>query len=84
MVLENEGTVAIRCTEENAAEFRALVKAWPELQTLVTDLQAAGHFPGLRGLTLRLQRAEARRLGGVGALAAEIAAEVAQEEKHAA
>ena len=45
----------IRCTQDNAADMRALVRRWPALQSLVTGLQAEGMFPGLRGLTITLE-----------------------------
>ena len=44
----------IACTQENAAQMRAVVKQWPQLQSLVSGLQAQGVFPGLRGLQITL------------------------------
>lgn len=44
----------IRCTPDNAAEFRDLIKRWPELQTLIRHTQAQGLFPGLRALRITL------------------------------
>ena len=44
----------IRCTEANAADFRALVNGWPELKALVQHLQAQDLFPGLRGMQVTL------------------------------
>lgn len=73
----------IRCTEANAPEFRALVKAWPELGDLVAQLQAQDLFPGLRGLSVTLPATQPRQPGAVGALAAQIAQEAAQEPRHA-
>ena len=44
----------IRCTPDNAAEFRDLISRWPELNDLVRSLQAQGLFPGLRAMQIRL------------------------------
>ena len=44
----------IRCTPDNAPEFRDLIKRWPELSDLVRGLQAQGLFPGLRAMQIRL------------------------------
>lgn len=44
----------IACTEENAAQMREVVRQWPQLQTLVTGLQAQGLFPGLRAMQITL------------------------------
>lgn len=52
----------IACTQENAAQMRAVVKQWPQLQSLVSGLQAQGVFPGLRGLQITL-------VGDAGAVA---------------
>lgn len=70
--------VTIPCTPDNAAEFRALVKAWPQLGTLVTGLQAQGLFPGLRGMRASLTGSFAEQGQGVGALAQAIASQAAQ------
>lgn len=37
---------------ETAGEFRAVIRAWPELHALVQQLQAVNLFPGLRGLQI--------------------------------
>lgn len=42
----------IQCTPENARQFQQIVKAWPELHRLVTDLQSKDLFPGLRGMQI--------------------------------
>ena len=55
---EKQTKRVIRCTPENAPEVRALVKRWPQLNTLVTSLQAQGVFPGLRGLQITLTGSE--------------------------
>lgn len=52
--MDEEKKRVIACTPENAAEVRAAVKAWPQLQTLVKSLQDGGHFPGLRAMTFTL------------------------------
>lgn len=49
----------IACTEENAAQMRAVVKQWPQLQALVSGLQAQGVFPGLRGVEVTLAGTQA-------------------------
>lgn len=51
---EKQAKAVIRCTPENAAEMRALVKRWPQLDSLVRSLQEQGVFPGLRGLQITL------------------------------
>ena len=58
----------IRCTPENAAQVQAIVKNWPQLHTLVKDLQAAGHFAGLRSLQFTLTGSESYVGKGLGAL----------------
>ena len=73
--MEKKGAV-VRCTEASAPAFRALIKAWPELEALVRHTQAQGVFPGLRGLSVRLP-AGMPAAGGVEALAARIAVEEA-------
>ncbi len=45
---EKQAKRVIRCTPENAAEMRDLVKRWPQLDTLVHSLQGQGVFPGLQ------------------------------------
>ena len=55
---EKQTKRVIRCTPENAPEVRALVKRWPQLNTLVTSLQTQGVFPGLRGLQITLKGSE--------------------------
>lgn len=49
----------LRCTAENAAEMRDLVRSWPEMSALVASLQDQGVFPGLRGLTVEITGPEA-------------------------
>ena len=81
--MDGEKKVTLRCNEANAPEFRALVKAWPELGDLVAQLQAQNLFPGLRSMQVTLTGAAATQPGGVGALAQRIAQEAAQETCHA-
>lgn len=57
-MIEKDAKAVIRCTPDNAAEMRALVKRWPQLNTLVTSLQTQGVFPGLRGLQITLTGSE--------------------------
>lgn len=52
--MDEEKKRVIACTPENAAEVRAAIKAWPQLQSLVKSLQDGGHFPGLRALKFTL------------------------------
>jgi hypothetical protein len=62
-------TRAIRCTEANSVEFRALVSGWPELKALVLALQAQDLFPGLRGMQVTLTGAPewvAKGLAAIG------------------
>ena len=68
-------TTSIQCNETNAGEFRALVKAWPELGAVVADLQGQGVFPGLRCMRVDIETDDNAPAKGVGALAREIAAE---------
>ena len=44
----------IQCTEQNAADFQKVVRAWPELQALVRHLQSQDLFPGLRAMRITL------------------------------
>lgn len=72
----------IRCTEVNAHEFKAFIRRWPELRTLVLGLQAADLFPGLRGMQVTLVGGPEWVSRGVAAVASENAA-VAAGEAHA-
>lgn len=58
----------ITCTPENAAEFQRVVRAWPELQSLVQDLQAKNLFPGLRAMRITLTGGPEQRAQGLAAL----------------
>lgn len=64
-------TRVIRCTESNAADFRALVNGWPELKALVLHLQAQGLFPGLRGMQVTLTGAPEGVANGLAAIGQE-------------
>ena len=44
----------IACTRENAPEFRALIAAWPELQSVVQDLQQQGFVQSMSALHVTL------------------------------
>ena len=68
---EKQAKAVIRCTPENAAEVRDLVKRWPELDSLVRGLQAQGMFPGLRGLQITLTGREEWVGKGLGAVMAQ-------------
>ena len=57
----------VKCTAENVAEVRALVKADAELNALVAGLQAQGLFPGLRSLEFTLTGDENTLAKGLGA-----------------
>jgi len=63
------GSRTIRCTPENARAMAAAVKAWPELHTLVQDLQAQNLFPGLRSLQITLTGPDALLDKGIAAVA---------------
>ena len=58
----------IRCTPENAKEMAAVVKAWPELHSLVQSLQAQNLFPGLRNLQITMTGNADQVAKGLGAL----------------
>jgi len=45
-------TCTIKCTEQNAKAFQAMVKSTPELLGLVQHLQGQGLFPGLRAMSM--------------------------------
>ena len=77
-VAEMEASRLIRCTESNAGDFLAIVKAWPELQTLVRDLQAAELFPGLRCLSLTLTGSPEYLAKGLAAFNTEIGSQAAR------
>lgn len=59
----------LRCTPDNARAMAAAVKAWPELHTLVQDLQAQNLFPGLRALQITLTGSDALLAKGLAAVA---------------
>lgn len=58
----------IRCTPENAKEMAAVVKAWPELHSLVQSLQAQNLFPGLRNLQITITGNADQVAKGLGAI----------------
>lgn len=58
----------IRCTPDNAVEMQRMVKQWPELHTLVQDLQTQGLFPGLRGLSVTLTGSPTFVAGGIASV----------------
>lgn len=66
---EKNAKRVIRCTPENAGEFRGLVASWPELNQLVTGLQSQNLFPGLRSLTITLTGSDEWVGKGLGAIA---------------
>ena len=70
---EKQAKAVIRCTPENAAEVRDLVKRWPELDSLVRGLQAQGMFPGLRALQITLTGSEEQVAKGLAGVMAESA-----------
>lgn len=70
----------IRCTEENAPEFKQALRDWPELGTLCRDLMAQGVFPGLRGLQITLTGSPEGVAQGLGAIPALIASKAAKTE----
>lgn len=51
---KQESRTVIGCSADNVAEFRAAVKRWPQLHSLVTGLQEIGAFPGLRAMQFTL------------------------------
>ena len=57
-----------RCFPEDAALFRQVIKAWPELDATVRGLQAQGMFPGLRAVQITLQGDEKTLAKGLAAL----------------
>lgn len=69
MVREEKRVIC--CTEENAAQVRAVVKSWPQLHDLVLHLQAGGIFPGLRALEFTLRGIHEFRARGLDALVAD-------------
>lgn len=68
---EKQAKAVIRCTPENAAEMRDLVKRWPQLDGLVRGLQEQGMFPGLRGLQITLTGDEKHVAKGLAGVMAE-------------
>lgn len=72
---EKQAKAVIRCTPDNAAEMRDLVKRWPELDSLVRSLQAQGLFPGLRALQITLTGSEEQVAKGLAGVMAENAPE---------
>lgn len=61
-------TRVIRCTEENQAEFKALLSDWPELRGVIKGLQAQGMFPGLRCLQIAITGTPEALAKGLGAI----------------
>lgn len=72
---EKQAKRVIRCTPENVGDVRALVKRWPQLDTLVHSLQTQGVFPGLRGLQITLTGEQEWVGKGLGAVMPENAPE---------
>lgn len=54
-MLSQEKRVVIRCSEDNARQMRAFVRAWPALDALVAGLHAEGLIQGMRAVTVTLQ-----------------------------
>lgn len=52
-------------TPQTAGDFRAVIRAWPDLHALVQRLQADNLFPGLRGLQIAVTAAPERLAAGV-------------------
>lgn len=73
----------IVCTQENAAEFQKVVRAWPELRALVQGLQADNLFPGLRAMRITLTGSAEQRAQGLAALLPENAPEGRKTESRA-
>lgn len=61
-------TRTIRCTPDNAAEIRQLIKRWPQLNALVQSLQEQNMFPGLRALQITLEGSAAYVAKGLAAV----------------
>ena len=80
MMDEKQAKRVIRCTPENAAEMRDLVKRWPQLDALVHSLQGQGVFPGLRGLQITLTGSDEWVGKGLGAVMEENAPVVCVQE----
>lgn len=70
----------IRCTQDNAADMRDLVKRWPQLDGLVRSLQAQGVFPGLRALQITLTGSETQVAKGLGGVMPKNAASAVSDE----
>ena len=81
---EKQAKAVIRCTPENAAEMRDLVKRWPQLDGLVRDLQAQGMFPGLRALQITLTGPAEQVAKGLAGVMPENAPEPVSDETAAA
>jgi hypothetical protein len=58
----------IRCTPENGAQFQKVVRSWPELASLIKDLQAQDLFPGLRAAQITLTGSAEHCAKGLDAL----------------
>ena len=78
---EKQAKAVIRCTPENAAEVRDLVKRWPELDSLVRGLQQQGLFPGLRALQITLTGSDEWVGKGVAAIQPQNAPVAPQTQK---
>lgn len=65
----------IVCTPENAPEFRALARRWPELGQLIDALKAQDLFPGLRAARITLTGDEKQIAKGLAGVCAENAPE---------
>lgn len=70
----------IVCTPENAPEFRALARRWPELGQLIDSLKAQDLFPGLRAARITLTGDENELAKGLAGVCAENAPEAAETE----
>lgn len=70
----------IVCTPENAPEFRALARRWPELGQLINELKAQDLFPGLRAARITLEGDEKQLAKGLAGVCPENAPEGQKSE----
>ena len=70
----------IVCTPENAHEFRALARRWPEFGQLIEDLKAQDLFPGLRAARITIEGDEKQLARGLAGVCPENAPEAPKTE----
>lgn len=72
----------IRCTQENLPEALQVVRAWPELLSVIKDAQAHGVFAGMRGVSFTITGNEQTLARGLGSVLDAVRVRHIKDEHH--